>query len=100
MGHLGPIRPCLVGGFLRGGWMPVSWLDFCIGRVLDGLETQKVKDSTTVVLHGDHGWQLGEHGEWAKITNFEFATHAPLMIHDPELIHDPKTLPMLKNHHP
>eukprot|EP01052_Picozoa_sp_SAG31_P012515 SAG31_NODE_734_length_12489_cov_6.922034_2_plen_143_part_00 len=30
------------------------------------------------------GWQLGEHGEWAKITNFEFATHAPLMIHDPE----------------
>ena len=26
-----------------------------------------------------------EHGEWAKITNWDFATHAPLMIHDPEL---------------
>ena len=31
------------------------------------------------------GWQLGEHGEWAKITNFDFAAHAPMMIHDPSL---------------
>ena len=40
---------------------------------------------TIVSLLGDHGWQLGEHGEWCKHTNFEQATHAPMMIHIPGL---------------
>jgi arylsulfatase A-like enzyme len=31
------------------------------------------------------GWQLGEHGEWCKHTNFEFATRAPMMVHVPGL---------------
>jgi len=38
-----------------------------------------------VSFWGDHGWQLGEHGEWAKHTNFEIATHAPMMVHVPGL---------------
>lgn len=33
----------------------VSWLDFQVGRVLNALKGQKVADSTTVVMHGDHG---------------------------------------------
>ena len=40
-------------------------------------------DSTIVSLLGDHGWQLGEHGEWCKHTNFELATHTPMMVHIP-----------------
>ena len=27
----------------------------------------------------------GEHGEWCKHTNFELATHAPMMVHVPGL---------------
>jgi arylsulfatase A-like enzyme len=32
---------------------------------------------------GDHGWQLGEHGQWCKHTNFEVATRAPLIVAAP-----------------
>jgi len=34
---------------------------------------------------GDHGWQLGEHGEWCKHTNFELATRTPMMLRVPGL---------------
>jgi len=37
---------------------------------------------------GDHGWQLGEHGEWCKHTNFELATRAPMMLSIPGLTDD------------
>ena len=40
---------------------------------------------TIISFWGDHGWQLGEHGEWCKQTNFELATHAPMMVHIPGL---------------
>ena len=53
------------------------------GTVLDGLEAEGLKDNTVVLLHGDHGWQLGEHGEWCKQTTFELATRVPLMIRMP-----------------
>merc|ERR1719209_2718314 len=36
-----------------------------------------------VALWGDHGWQLGEHSEWCKHTNFDVANHAPLLFHVP-----------------
>ena len=40
-------------------------------RVLDVVEALQLADSTIVVFLGDHGWQLGEHCEWCKKTNFE-----------------------------
>jgi len=36
-----------------------------------------------IVLWGDHGWKLGEHGMWSKHTNFEDDTHAPLICSFP-----------------
>jgi len=36
-----------------------------------------------VVLWGDHGWQLGEHGMWCKHTNFEEATRSLLVFRAP-----------------
>ena len=67
----------------RSYYASVSWLDFCVGRVLTALEENHLKDSTTVVLHGDHGWQLGEHNSWHKFTNFELAARVPLIIRAP-----------------
>ena len=49
------------------------------------LDTLGLTNNTIVSLWGDHGWQLGEHGEWTKHTNFELSTHAPMMIHIPGL---------------
>jgi arylsulfatase A-like enzyme len=40
-------------------------------------------ESTIVVLIGDHGWSLGEHGLWAKHSPFDVATHTPLIVRAP-----------------
>jgi arylsulfatase A-like enzyme len=61
----------------------VAWVDSQIGRVLEVLKSLDLEDSTMVVLHSDHGWSLGEHGEWEKFTNFEHGTRVPLIISVP-----------------
>ena len=63
----------------------VAWVDSQIGRVLDELDHLNLTDTTLVVLHSDHGWSLGEHGEWQKFSNFEHGTRVPLIIRAPWL---------------
>jgi len=63
----------------------ISHVDHEVGRVLDELDTLGLAENTIIALWGDHGWQLGEHSEWCKHTNFEVATRAPLMMRIPEL---------------
>ena len=61
----------------------VSYTDAQVGRLLNNLDALGLKENTIVVLWGDHGWQLGEHGMWDKHSNFETSTHAPLIIRVP-----------------
>ena len=67
----------------RGYYACVSYVDAQVGRVLDELERQGLGANTIVILWGDHGWKLGEHQAWAKHTNVENDTRAPLMIYVP-----------------
>ena len=60
-----------------------GFVDSQIGRVLARLDELKLTENTIVVLTGDHGYQLGEHGLWAKQTLFEGGTHVPLIIAAP-----------------
>ncbi len=70
---------------LRHGYYAcISYTDAQIGRVLDALEKEGLADNTIIVLWGDHGWQLGDHGLWHKHTNFEIAARAPLLISVPK----------------
>ena len=62
-----------------------AWMDHQIGRVLDGLEGSGLANDTLVVLHSDHGWSLGEHGQWQKFTNWEVGVRTPMMIRAPWL---------------
>jgi uncharacterized sulfatase len=57
-----------------------SFVDSQIARVLAKLDVLHLAENTIVVLTGDHGYQLGEHGLWAKQTLFEGANHVPLII--------------------
>jgi uncharacterized sulfatase len=60
-----------------------SFVDSQIARVLEKLDELHLDENTIVVLTGDHGYQLGEHGLWAKQTLFEGANHVPLIIAAP-----------------
>lgn len=61
----------------------VSYVDTQVGRVLKALDELKLRDSTIVVVWGDHGWHLGEHGVWGKHTLQEVALRSPLMVRVP-----------------
>ncbi|MFO1447818.1 MAG: sulfatase [Opitutaceae bacterium] len=64
----------------RGYLACVSYVDAQVGRVMSELERLHLLENTIVVFVGDHGFSLGEHGLWGKLTNFEEATRAPLII--------------------
>ena len=67
----------------RAYYSALSYTDSLVGGLIKELNVLGLSKNTIVSFWGDHGWQLGEHGEWCKQTNFELATHAPMMIHIP-----------------
>jgi len=65
---------------LHGYYACASFVDAQIGKVLDELDRLKLAENTIIVLWGDHGWHLGDHGYWTKHTNYEQANRIPLLI--------------------
>ena len=61
----------------------LAWTDWCIGRLLGGLEALDLHRETVVVYTSDHGELLGEHGLFGKRAFYEGASRVPLMVHDP-----------------
>lgn len=61
----------------------VSYADAQVGQVLAELQKLSLDRNTIIVLWGDHGWHLGEHGVWGKHTLFEESLRAPLIIRQP-----------------
>lgn len=79
----GDIDTVLTRKLIHGYYASVSYVDAQIGKVLDALDRLGLADNTLVVLWGDHGWHLGDHGYWTKHTNYEQATRIPLLIRAP-----------------
>jgi len=69
----------------HGYYAAISYMDAQLGRVLDELERQGLRQNTIIVLWGDHGWKLGEHDAWCKHSNSENDTNAPLLLSAPWL---------------
>lgn len=68
----------------HGYYACVSYIDAQIGLVLNELKEQGLDKNTIVLLWSDHGWHLGEHGIYGKMTNFNIATNSPLIIKVPD----------------
>lgn len=68
---------------IHGYRASVSFIDAQIGLLLKALEENGLMDNTVIVLWGDHGWKLGEYGNWCKHSNMELDTRAPLIISAP-----------------
>jgi iduronate 2-sulfatase len=80
---VGPVSQEHARDLIHAYYACVTYVDAQIGRLLDELDKHNFREKTTVILWGDHGWQLGEHGMWDKHSNFETSTHAPLIISVP-----------------
>ena len=79
----GPLSDKMALDLVHGYYAATSYVDAQIGRLLDELERLGLADKTVIVMWGDHGWQLGEHGLWCKHTNFEIATRVPMIFAAP-----------------
>lgn len=67
----------------RGYYAAIAYVDALIGNLLDDLDRHGVANDTVVSFIGDHGWNLGEHDIWCKMTNFETGTRVPLIFRAP-----------------
>jgi len=67
------------------GYLPaISYVDACVGRVMDELDRLGLLENTVIVFWGDHGYYMGEHNWWGgKHNNYEGATRAPLIVSAP-----------------
>ncbi len=79
----GPVPENIAKKLIHGYYASVSFIDAQIGKVLKTLDELDLRENTIIVITGDHGWSLSEHGLWAKHSNFEVALRVPLIISAP-----------------
>jgi choline-sulfatase len=62
-----------------------SYVDDCIGKLLETLRRCRLDDNTIVIFSGDHGDMLGERGLWYKMSYFESSVRVPMLVSYPKL---------------
>lgn len=65
---------------LGGYYASVAYMDAQVGKVLDALEDAGLEDDTIVIFTSDHGYHLGEHDFWSKVSLRDPSARVPLII--------------------
>lgn len=69
--------------FIHAYYAAISFVDAQVGRVLKEIDALGLADDTIVVFTSDHGFLLGEHGQWQKQMLFEDSARVPLIVRVP-----------------
>lgn len=64
----------------------ITYIDACLGRILDAVEARDDADNTLICFFADHGDHLGDHDAWQKESFFEGAAHIPFLVSWPEAL--------------
>ena len=70
----------------RGYLASTSYSDAQAGRILVALKKEGMEESTIVIIWGDHGYHLTDHGLWRKNTIYHVANRIPLLMRVPEMV--------------
>ncbi|GBF19865.1 choline-sulfatase [Arenibacter sp. NBRC 103722] len=68
---------------VAGYYASVAYMDAQVGKILKALEQEGLEDNTIVVFTSDHGFHLGEHRFWMKVSLHEESVRVPLIIKVP-----------------
>ena len=58
----------------------VTYIDHCVGRILDTAEARADGDDTLIAFFSDHGEMLGDHGAWQKECYFDGSCRIPFLV--------------------
>ena len=61
----------------------ISFLDAQVGRLLDAMEELGLMENTVILFSSDHGYHMGEHNYFQKLTPFEDSDRVPLILYAP-----------------
>ena len=64
----------------------ISYLDHCLGRILDAVEARSNSENVLICFFSDHGDLLGDHHGWQKQNFFEAACRVPLLLSWPAML--------------
>ena len=81
--ELGVENDALRRDYMQAYHACISFIDAQIGAIFQKLQATDLWENTIIVLTSDHGYQLGEHFMWGKVTLFEICNRVPLIIRVP-----------------